>query len=33
MDMTVQQQVDGGITTVLTSTSTTTMEDHMGLCY
>ena len=30
-DMTVQHQVDGGIDTVLKSTSTTTMEDHMGL--
>ena len=31
--MAVQHQVDGGIKTVFTSTSTTTMEDHMGLYY
>ena len=30
-DMAVQHQVDDGILTVFTSTSTTTMEDHMGL--
>jgi len=31
MDMVLMLQVDGGITVAFTSTSTTTMQDHMGL--
>ena len=31
--MAVQHQVDGGIKTAFASTSTITMEDHMGLYY
>ena len=33
MDIAVLHQVDGGVTTVITSTSTTTMENFLSLYY